>query len=56
MDEVFAAYMQAGLRFPTATKTRKGEYRVSPPAETVAKAALYVALAETDISKSAAAR
>ena len=51
MDEVFAAYMQGGLEFPTPTRPRKGEYVVSPPAETMAKAALYVAMQETGMSK-----
>lgn len=51
MDEVFAAYIQGGLAFPAPTLARRGEFRVSPPAETVAKAALYVAMAEAGISK-----
>ena len=51
MDEVFAAYMQAGLTLPAPSKTRKDECRVSPPVATVAKAALYVAMAEAGISK-----
>ena len=36
MDEVFAAYMQGKLDFPSPSKARRREYRVSPPAETVA--------------------
>ncbi len=51
MDEVFAAYMKSGLSFPPAHKARRGEYVVSPPAETVAKAALYVAMVDAGISK-----
>ena len=51
MDEVFAAYMQAGLTFPAPTKAKRGEHLVSPPAETVAKAALYVAMHEAGITK-----
>lgn len=51
MDEVFAAYMQGGLPFPAPTKAKRGERLVSPPAETVAKAALYVAMREAGISK-----
>ena len=46
MDEVFAAYMQGGLDFPVPSKARKGESLVSPPAETMAKAALYVAMTD----------
>jgi len=51
MDEVFAAYMQGGLTFPPPTKAKRGEYLVSPPAETVAKAALYIAMQEAGITK-----
>lgn len=51
MDEVFAAYMQGGLSFPAPTKAKRGEHLVSPPAETVAKAALYVAMHEAGITK-----
>ena len=51
MDEVFAAYVLNGLAFPTPSKTRRNEYRVAPPVETVAKAALYSAMREAGISK-----
>ena len=51
MDEVFAAYMQAGLVFPAPSKARRGEHAVSPPAETMAKAALYVAMKDAGITK-----
>lgn len=51
MDEVFATYMIEGLDFPEPGKARRGEHRVSPPAETMAKAALYVAMREAGISK-----
>ena len=50
MDEVFAAYMQGKLAFPAPTKARRGEYRVAPPAETMAKAALYVAMKEAHVT------
>lgn len=50
MDEVFAAYMQGKLTFPAPSKARLGEYRVAPPAETVAKAALYVAMKEAHVT------
>lgn len=56
MDEVFAAYMQGGLPFPAPTKAKRGEHLVSPPAETVAKAALVVAMHEAGISKVQLAR
>ncbi len=51
MDEVFAAYMKNGLEFPTPSKQRPREYWVSPPAETMVKAALYVAMKESGVSK-----
>lgn len=51
MDEVFAAYMIEGLDFPAPSKPKRGEHLVAPPAETQAKAALYVAMREAGISK-----
>lgn len=51
MDEVFATYMLEGLTFPTSSKTRRGEYSIAPPAETMAKAALYMAMSEAGITK-----
>lgn len=51
MDEVFAAYMLRGLTFPAPTKAKRGERLVAPPAETVAKAALYVAMREAGMTK-----
>ena len=42
MDEAFAARMRSNEDFPVPTRPRKGEYLVSPPAETVLKAALRV--------------
>ncbi|MBI3345542.1 MAG: type II toxin-antitoxin system HicB family antitoxin [Gammaproteobacteria bacterium] len=50
LDEVFAAYMQGKLDFPAPSKARRGEYIVAPPAETMAKAALYVAMKEARIT------
>jgi len=51
MDEVFAAYMLAGLDFPVPSKARRGEHRVAPPAGALAKAALFVAMREAGINK-----
>ena len=51
MDEVLATYMIEGIDFPEPSKARRRERLVSPPAETVAKAALYVAMREAGISK-----
>ena len=51
MDEVFATYMKQGLEFPVVSRKRAGEYLVSPPAGTIAKAALYVAMKESGVSR-----
>ena len=51
MDEVFATYMVEGIAFPEPSKARCREHLVAPPAETEAKAALYVAMREAGISK-----
>ena len=56
MDEVFAAYMIEGLDFPEPSRARRREYLVAPPAETMAKAALYVAMREAGISKTQLAK
>ena len=56
MDEVFATYLIEGLDFPEPSKARRREHLVSPPAETVAKAALYVAMRQAGISKTQLAR
>ena len=50
MDEVFASYMVEKLHFPPPTKARRREYLISPPAETVAKAALYVAMRDAQVT------
>ncbi|TAG33307.1 MAG: type II toxin-antitoxin system HicB family antitoxin [Polaromonas sp.] len=51
MDEVFAAYLINGMAFPRPTRAKAGEVLVSPPATTVAKTALYVAMRESGITK-----
>ena len=56
MDEVFATYMIEGMDFPVPGKAGRREHLVSPPAETMAKAALYVAMREAGISKTQLAR
>lgn len=56
MDEVFAVYMKQGLEFPAPSKAKRGERMVAPPAETIAKAALYTAMSEAGISKIQLAR
>lgn len=56
MAEAFAARIGDELDFPAPSAAKRGEHKVSPPAEMVAKAALYVALQEAGISKSELAR
>ena len=51
MDEVFATYMIEGIDFPEPGKARRREHLVAPPAETMAKAALYIAMRQAGISK-----
>ena len=51
MDEVFATYMIEGIDFPASSKEKRREHLVAPPAESMAKAALYVAMREAGISK-----
>jgi antitoxin HicB len=40
-----------GVDFPPPSKAKRREHLVAPPAETVAKAALYVAMRQEGISK-----
>ena len=56
MDEVFATYMIEGIEFPEPSKARRREHLVAPPAETMAKAALFVAMRQAGISKLQLAR
>ncbi|WP_343638439.1 type II toxin-antitoxin system HicB family antitoxin [Roseateles sp.] len=56
MDEVFALYMSDGIAFPPATRARRREHMVSPPPETVAKAALHAAMQSASVSKVQLAR
>lgn len=56
MDAVFATFMIEGIEFPAPSKARRREHLVSPPAETVAKAALYVAMKDAGMSKTQLAR
>jgi antitoxin HicB len=51
MDEVFATYLIEGMDLPPPSRARRRERLVSPPAETVAKAALHVAMRQAGISK-----
>lgn len=51
MDEAFAARIKAEEDFPVPSRPRSGEYLVSPPEETIAKAALYVCMREARMTK-----
>ena len=51
MDEVFATYMLNNMPFPTPSTMELGEYCVAPPAQTMAKAALYTAMSKANITK-----
>lgn len=51
MDEVFATIMKLGTAFPVPSIPRRAERLVSPPVETVAKAALYSTMREAKVSK-----
>jgi antitoxin HicB len=51
MDEVFATLMKLDKPFPTPSEARRGERLISPPVETVAKAALYSTLRVAKITK-----
>lgn len=56
MDEVFATYMVEGMEFPEPSKAKRREHLVAPPAETMAKAALFVAMRQAGVSKLQLAR
>lgn len=56
IDEVFATYMVEGIEFPEPSKAKRREHLVAPPAETMAKAALFVAMRQAGISKLQLAR
>ena len=56
MDEVFATYVIEGIEFPEPSKARRREGLAAPPAGTLAKAALFVAMREAGISKLQLAR
>src|SRR6185437_5993825 len=56
MDEAFAARIDDGEQFPEFSAPRKGEYVVAPSSDLSAKAALYLAIRETAVSKADLAR
>ena len=56
MAEAFAMRIEDELDFPAPSVPKRGEHKVSPPAEMVAKAALYVTMREAGLSKAELAR
>jgi antitoxin HicB len=56
LDEVFATYMVEGLVLPPPSEPKRGEYLIAPPAETMAKAALYLAMRDAGVTKVELAR
>jgi len=56
MDEAFATIMKLGLAFPAPGNPRRGERLLSPPVETVAKAALHSTMRDSNLSKAQLAR
>jgi antitoxin HicB len=48
--------MVEGIDFPEPSKAKRREHLVAPPAETMAKAALFVAMRQAGISKLQLAR
>jgi antitoxin HicB len=51
MDEVFSTLMKLDRPFPAPSEARRGERLISPPVETVAKAALYSTLRDARVTK-----
>jgi len=51
MEEAFALRIDDSLDFPRPSRRRQNKVLVSPPAEMVAKAALYVAMREANVTK-----
>ncbi len=56
LDEAIANRIVMGLPIPKPSRIAKGQYFVALPAQTAAKAALYLALGNTKISKMELAR
>jgi antitoxin HicB len=56
LDEVLSSYMAQRLQIPAASKARRGEFLVTPPADTAAKVALYTAMRASRLSNVQLAR
>jgi len=51
LEEAIANRIVLGLPIPKPSRLKKGQYAVSLPAQTAAKAALYIAIGEARITK-----
>ncbi len=56
LEEAIALRIDDGLDIPEPSRRRKGEHLVATPLQTAMKAALYLAMRESGISKSELAR
>lgn len=56
LDEALAGRIDDGESIPVPSKKKRGEYLVSAPLQTVMKAAVYLAMEESGISKVELAR
>lgn len=55
LDESIAAYLDDGEPIPEPSRARRGQYLIPLPARMAAKAALYLAMREHDLTKTALA-
>jgi antitoxin HicB len=56
LDEAIAGRIDDNLIVPNPSKPRRGEKKVAVPAQTAIKAALYIAMHESNVNKSELAR
>ena len=56
LEEAIAAYISENLSIPKASRAKKGQHAIHLSAGMSAKAALYVAVSETGVSKTELAR
>jgi len=56
LEEAIANRMATGLPIPSPSPVKKRQYAVPLPAQTAAKAALYIALQETKVTKAELAK
>jgi antitoxin HicB len=56
LEEAMANRIVTGLPIPSPSRIKRGQYAVPVPAQTAAKAALYIALQEAQITKAELAK